>query len=246
MARRLRTLWEVIEMKRVYFTTGIDTDIGKTVAVGLAARYLMRKGVSVITQKLVQTGVDGDISEDVAVHRRLMGISLTEDDLEGTTCPLIFKFPASPHLAAERERRVVDVDLIDRATEKLLTQYDIILLEGAGGWHVPLTRDLLTSDYIAARRYPTILVTSGRLGSVNHTLLTLESIRNNNVPLAGLVYNNYHEMNEIIRRDTLALFRDWLAQHTSRPRAIEEMPIVSKTDFLYSILDVNFSQIFDL
>ena len=93
----------------IVFVTGIDTGIGKSVATGLMARWLAQRGRTVITQKLVQTGCRGPVAEDIAVHRRLMGTGLLDVDRDGTTCPCIFAYPASPHLAARLEGRVVDI-----------------------------------------------------------------------------------------------------------------------------------------
>lgn len=86
-------------MKGVYFVSGIDTDIGKTVATGMLAKQLLQQGKSVITQKPVQTGCQ-DIAEDIAVHRKIMGIPMQEADEQRLTMPEIFSHPASPHLAA--------------------------------------------------------------------------------------------------------------------------------------------------
>ena len=91
--------------------TGIDTGVGKTLITGLFARHLRAAGHSVITQKLVQTGCAG-MSEDILLHRRLMGIDLTDADRQGITCPYVFALPASPHLAASAEGRVIDLDCV--------------------------------------------------------------------------------------------------------------------------------------
>ncbi|MBU0959939.1 MAG: dethiobiotin synthase, partial [Proteobacteria bacterium] len=98
--------------------SGIDTDIGKSVATGLMARSLSSSGYSVITQKLVQTGCHG-VAEDIQRHRQLMGIDLLPEDLNGLTCPYVFSKPCSPHLAAELEGTAVDPERIRKATERL-------------------------------------------------------------------------------------------------------------------------------
>ena len=189
-----------------FFVTGVDTDIGKTWATGLAARYLHRQGKKVITQKLVQTGQRGDVSEDILEHRRLMGIDPLPED-ETLTCPYLFAYPSSPHLAARLEKRTIEPETITRATETLQNRFDILLLEGAGGFLVPLTPHLLLADYIEQQRYPIILVTSGRLGSINHTLLTVEAIHRRNLSLACMVFNQYPLQDETISNDSLGLFR---------------------------------------
>ncbi len=178
----------------VLFVTGIDTDIGKTYATGYLAKLLQQNKPdnpsTVITQKLVQTGCTG-IADDLLKHRRMMELPLQKVDTNITTCPYVFAVPASPHLASKLEGRIIDVDKITEATQILLATYDTVLLEGAGGLMVPITDDLLIIDYIAEQGYPVVLVTSGRLGSINHTLLSLEALKQRNIPLHTLVYNHW-------------------------------------------------------
>lgn len=117
--------------------------------------------------------------------------------------PEIYSYPCSPHLAAEIDKRPIDFDKIERATQTLSERYDAVLLEGAGGLMVPLTRELLTIDYVAQKQYPLVFVTSGRLGSINHTLLSLEAMMRRGIRLHTLAYNLFpEEDDEIIRRDT--------------------------------------------
>lgn len=188
--------------KGIYFISGIDTDIGKTVATGILAKQLLDQGESIITQKLVQTGNDG-FSEDIAKHRHLMQKNDFIEDGEGLTAPQIFKYPASPHLATYLENTHLDLDKISASTQVLAERYDVVLLEGAGGLMVPLTIDLLTIDYVAQHNYPIILVTSGRLGSINHTLLSLYALKQFGVALHSIVFNAIHDaQDEIISQDT--------------------------------------------
>jgi len=196
-----------------FFITGIDTDIGKTLATGLIARYLYRQNKKVITQKPVQTGQHGDISEDILEHRRLMGIAPLPEDLPGSlpmgtlTCPYSFAYPASPHLAADLEGRRIDPENISRATEVLQKQFEFVLLEGAGGFLVPLTPQFLMADYVERHQYPVILVTSGRLGSINHTLLTVEAVQRRNLKIACMVFNQHASQDDTISGNSLDYFR---------------------------------------
>lgn len=178
----------------VLFISGIDTDIGKTMATGQLAKALYQKGCKVITQKLVQTGCR-DIAEDLITHRKMMGMPLQKVDKDGTTCPYVFSKPASPHLSSALEHTVIEPELITAATDKLLNDYDIVLLEGAGGLMVPITPSLLSLDYIAKLGYPIILVTSGRLGSINHTLLSIEAIESRSLSLHAVIYNQWQPDN---------------------------------------------------
>lgn len=195
------------------FITGIDTDIGKTYATGILARHLLACGKSVITQKLIQTGVTTPIADDIRTHRTLMNVPLMDVDTDGTTCPLTFVKPASPHLSARLENCTIDLDDIKHATARLNARFDIVLLEGAGGVLVPITDDVLTLDYVATQDYPVIVVTSARLGSINHTLLTLEAIQTRGLAVWGVVFNHHFDTDPDISTDTLNYLKTHVAQH---------------------------------
>lgn len=198
---------------KVLFVSGIDTDAGKSYATGFLARQLNAKGQRTITQKFIQTGNVG-YSEDIDLHRRLMGIDYTDDDRQGLTMPEIFSYPASPHLASKLDGRAIDFAKIERATAELSRRYDTVLLEGAGGLMVPLTEELLTIDYVAQQGYPLVFVTSGRLGSINHTLLSFEAIRSRGIELAAVMYNLFPTpQDRTIQEDTEAFIRRYVAKH---------------------------------
>lgn len=204
----------------VLFVTGIDTGVGKTVATGLLARHLLRQGLSVVTQKLVQTG-SGEPAEDIVAHRRLMGIPLLDVDRDGTTCPYVFPYPASPHLAAQLAGREVDPAVLLEATRTLSARFDRVLIEGAGGICVPLRAGVTVLDLAQAARWPVVVVTSARLGSVNHTLLTLEALGRRGLEVRGIVLNRSPEAPAPLLGDSRRLFRAALTAHGWRDRLVE-------------------------
>ncbi|MEE4241573.1 MAG: dethiobiotin synthase, partial [Desulfopila sp.] len=175
---------------KVICITAIDTDVGKTIATGLIGRFLLEKGYRVITQKICQTGCTG-VSQDILLHRKLMGMDLQQEDVDGLTCPYVFQEPCSPHLAARLENAHIDCDLITASTRKLASDYDYVLLEGVGGLMVPLQRDYLLADYLAGQCYTHLLVSCARLGSINHTLSALEIMKNRKLNFQGIIYNRY-------------------------------------------------------
>ena len=208
----------------VLFISGIDTDIGKTYATGMIAKALMQQGINVITQKLIQTGVsvncdsgEMNIADDIITHRQLMGIALQPCDVDSTTCPYRYKKPASPHLAVRLANTVLDPEIITKSTQQLQANYDVVLLEGAGGLLVPITEQLLTLDYIVTQGYPVILVTSGRLGSINHTLLSLEAIRARGLTMHSVIYNHIHDTADNtdteIANSSIDYLKNYLAQN---------------------------------
>lgn len=172
------------------FISGIDTDAGKTYCTAWLAKELADKGRRVITQKFIQTGCTGS-SEDIDAHRRLTGTGPLPEDAEGLTAPIILTYPASAQLAARIDGVEIDLSLIDKARAELARRYDDVLIEGAGGLMVPITDDFMAIDYVATRKLPVALVTNSKLGSINHTLLSMEALRNRGIELRYLLFNEY-------------------------------------------------------
>ena len=198
---------------KIYFISGIDTDAGKSYCTAWYAQQLSQSGKRVITQKFIQTGNTGH-SEDIDLHRRIMGTGYLPEDREGLTMPEIFSYPCSPHLAARIDRRPIDFNKIECATEELARRYDVVLVEGAGGLMVPLTEEYLTIDYVAEKQYPLIFVTSGKLGSINHTLLSFEAIKHRGIVLDTVLYNLYPTVeDQTIQDDTMQYIKNYLIKH---------------------------------
>jgi len=171
------------------FVTGTGTGVGKTVVCGLLAGFLRARGLRVTTQKWVETGAP-DGPSDIDVHRRLMGgPGPAPEPMPGDRAPYRFSLPASPHLAAAREGKRVDPAVIEPAYRRLAEIHDVVLVEGAGGFLVPLSEELLTGDLVARIGLPALVVVANRLGCVNDALLTVEAIRRRGIPLLGLVFN---------------------------------------------------------
>ena len=194
-------------MKGTFFITGIDTNIGKSYATGWLAREWNRQGIKTITQKMIQTGCI-NTSEDIEAHRKIQGIGELEEDRMGLTCPYIFTYPCSPHMAADRDGRTIDYGKIHSATRQLQERYEYVLLEGAGGLMVPTDHKRLTIDYVREHHYPLLLVTNGRLGSINQTLLNIEICRYYDIRIASLIYNRYPHEDEAIEQNTLDYLRE--------------------------------------
>lgn len=205
---------------KTLFVTGIDTDAGKTYATAWLANILAKDGRKVVTQKFIQTGCDG-FSEDILRHRELMGIEPLPEDRNLLTSPIILHYPASAQLAAKLDGVEIDLSKVQEATKVLESRYDHVLIEGAGGLMVPITDDYFTIDYISEHKHPVVLVTNGVLGSINHTILSLEAIASRNLILAAVVYNHHFDSDEIISQDTLEFIRRYLANKFPETEFIE-------------------------
>ncbi len=210
--------------KGVYFISGIDTDAGKSYATGLLAKALAEQGNSVMTQKFIQTGGVGSqgVSIDIELHRKIMGIDILDIDHSGLTAPVIFSYPASPHLASQIDGQEIDFGAIKNSIDTLSSQYDILLVEGAGGLHVPLKDFYTTLDYIQENKLPLVFVTSGKLGSINHTLLSFEVCRQRGIDIALVIYNHHFSSADlVISNDTLSYFKRYVDIYLPETKFLE-------------------------
>lgn len=198
-------------IEKTYFVSGIDTNIGKSYATGYIAKQWMSEEEKVITQKLIQTG-NTDYSEDIDLHRKIMGIENTPFDIDKTTMPEIFSYPCSPLLASKLDNREVDFNKIKSASKILEENFDKVIIEGAGGLMVPLLEDYFIIDYVRDMNYPLIFVTCGRLGSVSQTMLNLKLIKSYNIKLHTLIYNTAFDSDELISNDSF----EFIQRQTSK------------------------------
>lgn len=213
---------------KVCFISGIDTDAGKSYATGILARRYADAGKRVVTMKFIQTGCN-NYSEDIDVHRKLMGTGLLAEDLDHTTAPIVLSYPASAQLAAEIDGVEIDLTEIDKACDKLRKSFDIVLIEGAGGLMVPITDRFFAIDYALSRKLPVILVTNSRLGSINHTVLSLEAIASRGMKLEAVVFNHHFDTDTLIAADTRSFIGRYISTHFPDTEIID-IPSVENAD----------------
>ncbi len=180
----------VILENKQFFIAGTDTDAGKTlVACGLL-RAAKRAGLRTLAVKPVAAGAEATeegLRNDDALA--LMA-EITEPLPYQQLNPLVFEPPIAPHIAAEQSgRRISAAQLSGFCRGVFMRSADLVLVEGAGGWRVPLNRRETLADLAIELRSPVILVVGMRLGCINHALLTAEAIRRDGLPLAGWVAN---------------------------------------------------------
>lgn len=171
-----------------FFISGTDTGIGKTVFTCALARLLHSSGLNVGIMKPFATGLprsNSIQSEDVESLVRHSGAS----DPQELINPYFFPIPTSPYMAAKKLGKSIDVDLVLSSFEKLQSLHDIVLVEGIGGTMTPIVKDYFVSDLIKDLNLDTLLVCGTKMGSVNHTLLTLESCKKYGIRIAGLIIN---------------------------------------------------------
>lgn len=171
---------------RGYFVTGTDTGVGKTrVAVALI-QALRARGLRVAGMKPVAAGAEpGALNEDVAALRAASNVDAPLEDVN----PYAFDAAIAPHLAAAAAGVRIDVERIGAAYARLAARADVVVVEGAGGWSVPLDAETDMADLAMRLGLPVVLVVGLRLGCLNHALLTAEAVLARSVPWAGWVAN---------------------------------------------------------
>ncbi|OBT15931.1 dethiobiotin synthase [Vibrio sp. UCD-FRSSP16_10] len=183
-------------MKKTFFIAGTDTDVGKTVVSRALLQAFNAKGLSTIGYKPVAAGCEpteqGLTNSDALYLQAAASIELPYQDVN----PCSLMTPASPHIAANIDETEVDTKLLSTKLHQHQTNADIVLVEGAGGWRVPISSERYLSQWVAEEKLPVILVVGVKLGCLNHAILTAETIRNDGLNVIGWVANRVNPCEE--------------------------------------------------
>lgn len=170
-----------------YFITGTDTDCGKTHVACALVRALRSQGLTVAPYKPVAAGaelIDNQLQNEDAIKLiEAAGASWAYEQVN----PYCFPDPVSPHLTARDVGVEVELEVLKQGAEILSQQADCLVVEGAGGWFVPLSDQLDIADLAVALNLPVILVVGLRLGCLNHARLSAQAIQQSGVPIAGWI-----------------------------------------------------------
>jgi dethiobiotin synthetase len=173
------------------FVTATDTEVGKTVIAGAVASHFLRRGKRVAVLKPIATGCvnrrEGLVSEDAEFLASCADARFPLD----IVCPVRYREPLAPAVAADRAKQPVDYEAIARSLAIMTRESDVIIVEGIGGLMVPLDAKHTTLDLARWLGLPAVIVARPGLGTLNHTLLTVESLRRADLPIAGIVINRY-------------------------------------------------------
>ena len=172
------------------FVTATDTDIGKTYVCAGLAYALKKSGIDVGIMKPFACGVKQKIgfsSNDLTILTKAAMVNDAEDIIN----PFFFPIPASPYTAAKNLGVKIDIEHVIQCFRKLDKIHDIMLVEGIGGIMTPILKDYAIIDLIKDLEANTVIVTSSRIGTVNHTVLTCNICKNMNIPIKGLIINNF-------------------------------------------------------
>lgn len=170
------------------FITGTGTGVGKTIAAAAVAAALTGRGVNAGVMKPIATGMDAGEAglSDPDWLARATGVT----DPPDLIAPYRFGTPASPLVAAARAGRTIDQARIIEALETLSARHDCVVVEGIGGVLVPITAGFFVADLAKLLGLPVLIVAHAGLGSINHTLMTVECLRNRGVAVGGLIFNH--------------------------------------------------------
>ena len=182
------------------FITGTDTGVGKTIVTGVLIAALLERGLRVGVMKPVESGLP---LEDALFLSKIAGIPLESVNQYALTQPL------APALAAEADSVRIDLDHIQRCYQDQLSRYDIVLVEGAGGLHVPLTDTLTMHDLAIALGLPILVVARNILGTINHTSLTV-TVAQQKSKVAGVILNNTSPTPDQAARSNPESLRRWV------------------------------------
>ncbi|KVN30236.1 dethiobiotin synthase [Burkholderia ubonensis] len=198
------------------FVTGTDTEIGKTFVSAALLHGFARLGLRAAAMKPVAAGAyeqDGVWRNEDADQLDAAANVVLPPELR---TPFLLKAPAAPHLAAAQEGVTLDLDTIVACHREALTRADVVVVEGAGGFRVPLTGTRDMADLAVALGAPVVLVVGVRLGCISHALLTADAIRRCGLTLAGWVANHVDPA-MAFQDENVATLRDWLAREHGAP-----------------------------
>jgi dethiobiotin synthetase len=167
-----------------FFITGTDTGVGKTYVTRLLLETLRNAGVDAVGYKPVACGD----REDATILAAASGCLAPEE-----INPVYLNTPVAPFVAGMLENRTVDPAVLIAGYQKLAARHTTVMVEGAGGWEVPLAVNYRVSDLAADLKLPVILVAGNRLGALNHIILTVNAIRSKGLVCAGIILNQLED-----------------------------------------------------
>lgn len=197
-------------MSKGYFITGTDTGVGKTVVTAFLASALGKQGLRVGVMKPVETGCprEGDrlVPQDSLFLRQVSGCRAPQE----LVTPYTFAEPLAPAVAADLAGIAIEMQHIRRCYEQILAEHDVVLVEGAGGLLVPLTAQLTMHDIAVELDLPVLVVACNKLGTINHTALTV-TVASERSRVLGIVLNHIQAPNndDLARQTNADALRRW-------------------------------------
>ncbi len=177
-------------MGKIIAVIGTDTEVGKTIITASLARALANKGLRVGVFKPFACDPSRRITgEPFSADAELLARAAGMEGGSEVACGQLFRAPLSPLAAARMEGKRVDVPLALRQARQIAAEHGVTFVEGCGGWEVPLTEKETTADYFAKLRAPILIVARAGLGTLNHSLLTIQAVQRRKLPILGVILN---------------------------------------------------------
>lgn len=217
-----------------YFITGTDTGVGKTYVLTLILKFLRHKGFNVFAMKPIETGC-GEINRMlIPSDGYKIAQALNKLDSLDEICPIRFKSSLAPYSAEKIEKKGIDLKIIKEILKK--RDETIIFLEGAGGLLVPIFNNYFMIDLARDFSDSIILVSSLRLGTINHTLLSVEAIKKRGIKISGIILNENDNENDEAKKTNLDIIKELCSE-----RVLGVIPYnFSKYEDLDKFLELDF------
>ena len=213
------------------FITGTDTDVGKTYVTAGLAIVLRKMNIDIGVMKPFAAGTpqkNGFKSEDV----KILSDAAQVNDAENLVNPQFFPIPASPYTAWKNLKIKPNINLILSNFKKLSKLHSVILVEGIGGIMTPILKNYFIADLINEMKIPTVLVTRTKVGTVNHTIMTIKMCAKYNISIKGIIINDF----DTDGYDTKVLIRDL--------KSITGIPILGSIPFINNLNDSSLYRVF--
>jgi len=191
-----------LSKKAGLFITGTDTAVGKTLIAGAIARILTDKGIKVGVFKPIATGCKRSWEGHVSCDTDFLANCANSNLSLSTITPIGYHTPAAPIVSAACDGPEIDFERIAAAYKEICQNSDIIIVEGIGGVRVPLTPEFDLLDLAVEFALPVVIVARPNLGTINHTLMTIDCVRAAELKIAGVIINGYNATESTIAEDT--------------------------------------------
>ena len=220
--------------QKTYFITGTDTDVGKTLCCKALLQAANKQNLVTAAYKPIAAGCEtteaGLRNEDALILQKNSTIALPYNEVN----PIAFELPIAPHIAAELTNKPIGIDLISQGLQNLQQKNaDLIIVEGAGGWRLPLNNKQMLSDWVVEQKLPVILVVGMKLGCLNHAVLTYETILNDGLNVVGWIANQL--------QPDMPYYRENLQMLTEKIAA----PMIAEIPYSSTVNEIDLAQFVD-
>ena len=219
-----------------FFITGTDTDVGKTWFTARLCRFLRQNKIDCGIWKPVQSGFPANASDS---DRSILKDIAQLDDSIDEICSMTFEKTLTPFLAAKAEGKTIDWQTLMSHGSLLANKHDCMLVEGAGGIAVPITENKMMIDLAVELNLPVIIIARPGLGTINHSILTIDYLKQHGLTIAGLIMNGYDNTHEFAK--SLSEIKNWTSIATN-PLLIElfsNQQILGKIPLDNDIVDIS-------